>query len=503
VIGSLGVVAAGVFAGGSATSAGAVSSGASTGSRFVAIQAEFPLQLAVRGERVRVGYEALTGADGQDVPGAVGTLFVRNDLRSTYTRVALRPATGGEHRVLRAAVPNGLLRGHRLFYYAVIRSGGSVRSVPAGGARAPESVWIINRAFRVNLGAHVFGRTRAAGPVVAKAGPGEVGFNYCPEMPGACGDPHGPLSFEVTKSRSVWLFDNLGFTPNLTAGRLLVWAPGRPAAVARTVQLPFGPLPWNRGTDFAVGPAGSVYVLGGALPTAPPWKGTRLTRLSAGGKVLWTSRVFGNLDPSTQLRTGPDGTLYWTGPSDSPRDFSNWQPRWVPVATPAGRPLSLAAQERGTRWTQPLAGGLRLVGASAGWKQDPGFGGLAPHEARLALVNRAGRVVRAWRVTSPTILWWYFNKTPGLVGGDPVIVLTASAPYRAGSATFEYLVLRLGPRGGVRTRFSLPKQDPPLSAFNDRATTEIRVQPDGWLYQLGSAPDFGAAIYRYSLARTR
>ena len=64
-------------------------------------------------------------------------------------------------------------------------------------------------------------------------------------------------------------------------------------------------------------------------------------------------------------------------------------------------------------------------------------------------------------------------------------------------------MLRLGPRGGIRTRFALPKRDPPRSAYGESAFTDIRVQPDGRLYQLGSAPDFGAAIYRYSLRRTR
>ena len=47
--------------------------------------------------------------------------------------------------------------------------------------------------------------------------------------------------------------------------------------------------------------------------------------------------------------------------------MSNWKPPWVPVATPDGRPLSLAKQWSGTRWTQPLPGGLRLVAANAAW----------------------------------------------------------------------------------------------------------------------------------------
>jgi hypothetical protein len=113
----------------------------------------------------------------------------------------------------------------------------------------------------------------------------------------------------------------------------------------------------------------------------------------------------------------------------------------------------------------------------------------------------------AWRITSPTIIPWEMDKTPGLVAGDPVVVLTAISGHYTGlpgaqPPKVEYLVLRLGPRGGVLTRFALPNNDPPRTPFANFAITEIRVQPDGKLYQLGSAPDFGAAIYRYSLRRT-
>jgi hypothetical protein len=92
--------------------------------------------------------------------------------------------------------------------------------------------------------------------------------------------------------------------------------------------------------------------------------------------------------------------------------------------------------------------------------------------------------------------------TPALVGGDPVVVLFPTRP-QGGEYEREYLVLRLGPKGGIRTRFSLPYGDPPLSAFEGWAITGLRVEPDGQLYQLGSAPDFGAAVYQYSLAPTR
>jgi hypothetical protein len=46
----------------------------------------------------------------------------------------------------------------------------------------------------------------------------------------------------------------------------------------------------------------------------------------------------------------------------------------------------------------------------------------------------------------------------------------------------------------------LAHNDPPRSAWGDWVNTDIWVKPDGKLYQLGSAPDFGVTISRHSLA---
>jgi hypothetical protein len=226
----------------------------------------------------------------------------------------------------------------------------------------------------------------------------------------------------------------------------------------------------------------------------------RLSRVSAGGQVLWTSKLDTDI-ANTQLRTGPDGTLWVGGWSATWKDDPyDWR-AWAPAATPAGRPLSLAQQEAQIRWTASVPGGRQLVMVSAGWTGLPWTP--EPHEQRVALVDRAGRVVRAWRIRSRTSIEPPFpNVTPALVGGDPVVVLF---PTRVQGGTYqrEYLVLRLGRKGEVRTRFALPYSDPPLSAFGEWSITGIRIQPDGKLYQLGSAPDFGVAIYQYPLAPAR
>jgi hypothetical protein len=113
------------------------------------------------------------------------------------------------------------------------------------------------------------------------------------------------------------------------------------------------------GSELAVGPAGSLYLLYGL------GRGNHVTRVSASGEVLWTSRIAGAV---LYLRTGPDGTLYVTGPGSNPQARSMWGAYpWVPVATPDGRPLSLSTQSQRTLWAQPLSGGLELVRVNAGY----------------------------------------------------------------------------------------------------------------------------------------
>lgn len=458
------------------------------GERFLVSQVQFPPPLVVRGEHVEIGYDAQVGSNRAGTPSAIGTLYVRNNGQTDFTAVPLRirkalqrPSNDPDHVKLRALVPDRLLSGDKLFYYAVItnrRLGQSV-TVPTRGAQAPETALIINTAFRIDLGTHAFGRPQAPEAVVAKAGPTEVGF-------ARDGLAFGPKSFGVTKDHSVWIWDSVN-------RRMLTWTPGSPNVVARTLTLPLSP------GDVAAGPGGSVYLFRDGPRGRPTG---RLTRLSARGTVAWTSTV---VRRPPGLVTGPGGTLYATGPpSESSKDemarywWGNYP--WVPVATPDGRPLSLTIQRQRVLLTEPLPGGMRLARVNAGYDEN-----LAPHEMRVALLSRTGRIVRSWRIKSRTVIWKYAGST--LVAGDPVITLLAQAPSLGGPGAVaprsEYVVLRLGPRGGIRTSFSLVQNDPPQSAYGDGVINDIRVEPDGKLYQLGSAPEFGAAISRFSLRRTR
>ena len=307
------------------------------------------------------------------------------------------------------------------------------------------------RSFVVRLGVHRFGRLSAPEMVVAKAGPLDVGFPAPGE--GCC----GPDSFEIGRDRSVWLLDG-------GRQRLVVWKAGKPNTIARIV-----PLPKDCCEDFALGPRGGIYVTQTGIPTHPL---NFLYRLRANGGVVWRGTLAAEGFP-VLLRVGPDGSLY-----------SVFNRAWQPATTPAGRPLSVAAQRRLARRSQPLAGGRRLVSDFR-----------SAHEARFSLVGRSGALVRSWRVLSKTALEPVLEATPELVGGDPIVFLTVwtPTPYHA-----EYLVLRLAPTvSGTRARLALGHR-PPLAGWSDMVT-DLRVGPDGKLYQLGSSPGTGIEVRRYAL----
>jgi hypothetical protein len=427
--------------------------------------------LIAPGDRVELEYQV----DTPGVKAPAGSLYVRNDLQRRFERLPMSlgqpPSTA-----LHAVVPRRLIQGHKLLYYAVVRDpkSGRTATIPAGGRRSPATAWILEKAIVVRLGAHRFGHLRAPEAVVATADPQEVGFENNNEY------QFGPQTFLVGRDGSIWLHDGLN-------QRMLRWQAGQPASVERSVPLPF----FAAENDVALGPAGSIYVT--RLLRNPPR--LVLYRLSATGKVLWQRRLAGDyggnsgfvLGSNSPLRVGAGGTLYCLVFMGLPGD--EWG--WMPVATPAGAPLSAAAQRRGTRWPfQPLAPGLRLLSET----YTPPGAETAPHEARYALIDAHGRLVRAWRVLSRTDLGGTLL-TPELLGGDLVVALGVTAGTGL-TAKSEYVVLRLG-RQGPRVEFSLAPR-----VWGSHLLTDLRVGPDGRLYQLSTSPATGIAISRYSLGPT-
>jgi hypothetical protein len=423
--------------------------------------------LVAPGDRVVVRYTVYSGSKA-----VRGTLFVRNDLQPKFTALSLERASGYQARV-----PNRLIRGHRLFYYAVFRDRSTGRSValPAGASRTPRAAWIVGSPTIIRLGAHRFGQTPPTGQVVARAGANEVGWRD--PGPGQ-GLKAGPQTFLVHRDGSIWLHDEVN-------DRLLVWPAGQPSAVARTVALPYG----SGSSDITFGPGGSLYitrVAGVGLDAH-----IVLDRLDTSGEKIWENTLGGYYSPDARtfalgvnspLRVGPDRTLYRLV------FMSSDERGWMPVVTPAGKPIPPATQRRGTHWPfQPVAGGLRMVGPEVYTPHDD----MAPHELRYALVDRRNRVVRAWRIVSETELNLH-QAAPELVGGDPMVVL-AFAKADGGAQSWEYEVLRLAPHG-IRSRLSLLNR-----LWGDTAQPDLRIGPDGKLYQLATSPTTGVTITRYPL----
>jgi hypothetical protein len=336
----------------------------------------------------------------------------------------------------------------------------SLASLLAGALVQPATAAPI-KWLAVQLGTHRFGHLSAPDAIVARAGPEDVGFSVPTEGQCGCGDgPQGPLLFDVARDGSIWLLDGLSH-------RLLVWRRNGPAEPVRSV-----PLPQNlRVKDFVLGRDGTIYATTGADAGRP-----NLYALTPTGRVRWKARTtiaIGN----AQLHLGPDGALY-TPSGGNPPPMA-----WTQLTTRAGRPLSLAEQRRRTSRYQPLPGGLRLMGTLR-----------SAHEARFALIDRTGRTVRAWRVTSKTELGGV-RAWPALVGGDLVVPLDVVQQTKS-TFLWEHLVLRLAPSGVIRQRLALDGR----AVLGDESDgTPLRIGPDGRLYQLRTNPKTGVIIARYSL----
>jgi hypothetical protein len=160
---------------------------------------------------------------------------------------------------------------------------------------------------------------------------------------------------------------------------------------------------------------------------------------------------------------------------------------WMPVATPEGSAVPIRRQRQETDWPyQPIGRGQRMVTEVYTAVPDS-----APHEIRVAIVNRRGNVVRAWRVISRTPI--NLHDTPDVLRGAPTLVLDLLEGNDT-SSRWEYEVLRLDPNG-TPTMFSVPHL-----AFGDNILPDVRLSstPGGGVYQLSSNPRFGVEILRYA-----
>ena len=430
----------------------AVSGSAAPAAGTLALREDPVIQhLLVPGQKVDLSVVV----DTAGVTTATGSAYVRSDLDRRFARLPLKLAKGKPVR-LHATVPARFLRGQQLPYYFAVSGAGRSATLPAGGASTPLRAWELRKPFLIPLGTHRFGHTRGGGVVVARAGPEDVGFQ-------TEGSPFGPQAFTVGKDGSVWVRDGLNT-------RLLVWQAGRPGLIARRIPLPTGTNPST--TDIALGSNGSVY----AGNWDPEHQQLLLDRVGANGSRLWQSTLASEIT-NAALRIAPGGDLvFWPGSPGSLGGERRWR-----TAAAAGKAVSTGGQERTTSWGYPVSGGLRLYSVRA-----------SARETRLALVDGHNRLVRAWRVTSRTDVGIGMN-TPEVVGGDVVVVLDVTQQTAAGFK-WEYEVLRLGKDGRVKAAFPLAR-----TIYGDNLLADVRVGPDGRLYQLGSSPATGLTISRFTL----
>jgi hypothetical protein len=420
--------------------------------------------LVVPGEHVALIYDA-------GVKPATGAVFVRNDRRRRFVRLPLAAERGRSSNYL-ARVPRRLIRGHRLLYYAILRDPRTRRSarVPAKGT---SSALILEHPKVIDLGKHRYGDTRAPDEIVARAKADQVGWQIPPPGPKA-----GPQSFLVAPNYSILLHDSFN-------DRMLVWKAGDPDTIVRSIPLPDR----TADNDVALGPKGSLYVTHG--------EGHGLgfhmvlKRLGPNGEQLWSARLAADflgrgqdflVGANSELRRGPRGKLHvLAGMFGRPGgEFG-----WMPVATARGDAIPMHQQRRGTDWPyQPIAAGERLVTEVYTAVPDS-----APHEVRVAIVNRRGELVRAWRVISRTDI--NLHATPDALRGAPTLVLDVTKSTPTGFK-WEYEVVRLG---ASPASFALPRL-----TYGDNILPDVRMGPGsgGGVYQLSSDPSFGVQILRYA-----
>jgi hypothetical protein len=337
----------------------------------------------------------------------------------------------------------------------VLVLGGAMFHSAAAGTVDPSS----GQDIVVQLGTHQFGDLREPDAIVATVGPEDVGFY---EPPNGEGDASGPQSFEVAPDGSIWLLDSINY-------QLLVWEPGRSTDPIR-IALPLDPL--SSIADFALGVDGTIYATYVDYGSETGTLG--LCALTPTGDVLWTAptniQIF-----NAELLTGPEGAIYVFGADESQA--------WSRLTTPDGQPLPLDEQAEATTSYQPLAGEQGLIGEN-----------VSPTEQRFTLTEHDGQLVRAWHVDSDTEMGSNYS-TPTVVDGDLVVALDVwhSEP----EWMLEYLVLRLSPTGAIHQQFALDTE-----VWGDDLFAQMRIGPDGQLYQLRTDPTTGASIAMFSLNPT-
>jgi len=405
-----------------------------------------PPSLVPRAERVELAFDVVC-APRSDEPGRAcspqGSAHVRAEGEQAFADLPLAAEGSGR---LSVTVPARYTLGAGFDYYAHIEDGrGDSASLPAGGSEVPQHVWTVSDETTVDLGDHVFGRTRAADAIVARAAwgasDGQVGLISGPEQ-----GRIGPSAFDVGPDGSIVVLDQVN-------QRLVRY---QRDGERRAIPFSFA----GGEGDLAVAGDGTIYVLddGGAESPKP-----LVRSFEASGRELAVTLL---AEPvADMIRLGPDGPLVHAYPSEL----------WFP--TGGGIPsFSPVRQTELARPGRAVGDGLAVVVHAS------------PAEARLALV-RGGHVVHSWLLRSSTSLGEVQLAEP--YGDDLLAVVRLWTETQA-----EFHVLVLGP-SGLGGSFSVDRAEWADSASLSR----FRLHGDT-LYQLRSDLS-GIEIAAFEIGGTR
>lgn len=433
-----------------------------------------PPQLLLPRDAAEVEY--VIGTAGVLKP--TGTLFVRRDGQSSFTPLPLRLGfASGRHPRLYVTLPRRFLQGKRLFYYAQLQdpASGASLTIPAQGADAPQASWILHRPVTVKLGRYRFGHLQAAEAVVARAPTKKVGWDLRSQR--------GPTTFLVGRDRSIWLLDTLN-------NRMLVWRAGKPNSPVRSVPLPTEGRHDVAFQDVAFGPGHTLYVT-----RAQAWTvGFQIFRIDATtGAVLWKISSYaatgwdGLPAWGVPLWVGPDGALYACMSNLDLELYGAPEYGWMPLATPTGTPIPPTAQFEQIVWGhEPLSGGRRFIAEN----YLPPHARYSPRDARFAVLDRYGRLIRSWRVASKSSIPVGYFFSPQLLNRGVVAEFLKSA---GPGKSLEHFVIRLGNKG-LDGKASLPYR-----LWGGQDSSDLRIGPNGKIYALSTSPKTGVVVRRYNL----
>jgi hypothetical protein len=424
-----------------------------TGDSFITAGHVPPL-LTIPGERPTLRYAivcpppGVDPASGDSCDGA-GDVYIRPGRSGSFERLPLvRGSDSAAGRYFADVPADSAFSSDGFSYYAVLRdqANGTMLTVPAGGADAPQQSYPLRAPVRVELAAHVFGSARRPDARVLDApwgtGTGEAGLSG-----GNASIRIGPSSFDVMADGTVALLDEVN-------GRIQRWRAGALVDAVR-VDVPAAT------NDMGVGADGSIYVLDGRGSAGS----TPLIRTFAADGTLIRARHIAERTWS-QMRIGPRGAIVHQEPSD----------QWMPV-TDGAASLDRSAQVRAGTAGLPFPDGSHVIVLRSGGA-----------EVRVArIVN--GSVRASWRVVSATPLGEVQLAQP--TGNRVVLVVKA---YTDTQDEFQVLVLD---GRGLRRQFSVASDQwadaAPLAHFRLAGSS---------LYKLGSSPA-GAFVDRYDLGSGR